>query len=53
MKDQLHDEPAPGLVSQEEYDYALKHLRDFQQMLASRYAKHAKQPLTLESIEVD
>lgn len=53
MDNHLHDEPDNGPVSQEEYDYALNQLRDFQQALARKQAKGAAKPLTLESIEID
>lgn len=53
MENRLHDEPDNGPVSQEEYNYALKQLRDFQEHLARKQAKSAAKPLTLESIEID
>lgn len=39
MKNRLHDEPDNGSVSQKEYDYALKQLREFQAALGRRYDK--------------
>lgn len=39
MKKHSHDEPAKGSVSQKEYDYALKQLREFQAALGHWHNK--------------